>query len=64
MKNLITEEEYKRLLVEQPELAKTYREVKQARPNPKSNGHKIGRNEICPCGQTGKKYKNCCMLKT
>ena len=23
---------------------------------------KIGRNEMCPCG-SGKKYKNCCMLK-
>ena len=21
---------------------------------------KIGRNELCPCGKTGKKYKNCC----
>jgi hypothetical protein len=21
---------------------------------------KIGRNEVCPCGKTGKKYKNCC----
>lgn len=23
---------------------------------------KIGRNDPCPCG-SGKKYKNCCMLK-
>ena len=23
---------------------------------------KVGRNEPCPCG-SGKKYKNCCMLK-
>ena len=26
-------------------------------------GEKIGRNDPCPCG-SGKKYKNCCMLKT
>lgn len=23
------------------------------------HGHKIGRNELCPCG-SGKKYKKCC----
>ena len=23
---------------------------------------KVGRNDPCPCG-SGKKYKNCCMLK-
>ena len=27
----------------------------------KNNEH-IGRNDLCPCG-SGKKYKNCCMLK-
>ncbi|MBR2969722.1 MAG: preprotein translocase subunit SecA [Clostridia bacterium] len=27
----------------------------------KNNSH-IGRNDLCPCG-SGKKYKNCCMLK-
>ena len=27
----------------------------------KGNAH-IGRNDLCPCG-SGKKYKNCCMLK-
>ena len=25
-------------------------------------GHRVGRNEPCPCG-SGKKYKNCCMRK-
>lgn len=25
-------------------------------------GHKVGRNEPCPCG-SGKKYKNCCLNK-
>ena len=25
-------------------------------------GQKVGRNDPCPCG-SGKKYKNCCMLK-
>src|SRR3989339_546005 len=25
-------------------------------------GHKIGRNDPCPCG-SGKKYKKCCLLK-
>ena len=25
-------------------------------------GHKVGRNEPCPCG-SGKKYKNCCFQK-
>jgi len=25
-------------------------------------GHKVGRNEACPCG-SGKKYKKCCLLK-
>ena len=28
----------------------------------KSNSSHIGRNDLCPCG-SGKKYKNCCMLK-
>lgn len=26
---------------------------------PKVNEHKVGRNDLCPCG-SGKKYKNCC----
>ena len=25
-------------------------------------GHKVGRNEPCPCG-SGKKYKYCCLEK-
>jgi hypothetical protein len=25
-------------------------------------GHKIGRNDPCPCG-SGKKYKRCCLLQ-
>lgn len=25
-------------------------------------GHKVGRNETCPCG-SGKKYKFCCLEK-
>ena len=25
-------------------------------------GHKVGRNETCPCG-SGKKYKYCCLEK-
>ena len=29
---------------------------------PKIREHKIGRNDLCPCG-SGLKYKNCC-LKT
>ena len=29
---------------------------------PQYNMPKIGRNDPCPCG-SGKKYKNCCMLK-
>ena len=28
----------------------------------KNNSSHIGRNDLCPCG-SGKKYKNCCMLK-
>ena len=28
----------------------------------KRNSSHIGRNDLCPCG-SGKKYKNCCMLK-
>ena len=28
----------------------------------KKNSEHIGRNDLCPCG-SGKKYKNCCMLK-
>ena len=28
----------------------------------KKNSDNIGRNDLCPCG-SGKKYKNCCMLK-
>jgi preprotein translocase subunit SecA len=30
-----------------------------ARPRQKVGGHKVGRNEPCPCG-SGKKYKHCC----
>ena len=33
------------------------RQPRRAKP-----GQKIGRNDPCPCG-SGKKYKNCCMLK-
>ena len=30
-------------------------------PNkPKQVQNKVGRNEICPCGKSGKKYKKCC----
>lgn len=25
-----------------------------------AQSHKIGRNQICPCGRDGKKYKHCC----
>lgn len=28
----------------------------------KIESHKIGRNDLCPCG-SGKKYKKCCLLK-
>ncbi|MCQ2565001.1 MAG: SEC-C domain-containing protein, partial [Clostridia bacterium] len=28
----------------------------------RNNSSHIGRNDLCPCG-SGKKYKNCCMLK-
>ena len=28
-------------------------------PRPRRNGHKIGRNDPCPCG-SGKKFKRCC----
>ena len=31
-------------------------------PKRVKSGQKIGRNDPCPCG-SGKKYKNCCMLK-
>ena len=34
---------------------------KVERTQAKSSSH-IGRNDLCPCG-SGKKYKNCCMLK-
>ena len=33
------------------------RQPRRAKP-----GQKVGRNDPCPCG-SGKKYKNCCMLK-
>jgi preprotein translocase subunit SecA len=34
-----------------------------ARPEPRAaDGHKVGRNDPCPCG-SGKKYKKCCLLK-
>ena len=32
------------------------------RTSAKRNNSHIGRNDLCPCG-SGKKYKNCCMLK-
>jgi len=31
-------------------------------PSPDSKGHKVSRNEMCPCG-SGKKFKKCCGLK-
>ena len=31
-------------------------------PKPKQAGHKVGRNDPCPCG-SGKKFKKCCMAK-
>jgi preprotein translocase subunit SecA len=39
-----------------------------ARPAPRTEprvagGHKVGRNDPCPCG-SGKKYKKCCLLKS
>ena len=37
------------LIKDQPVIHGTYRRI----------GHKIGRNEPCPCG-SGKKYKKCC----
>ena len=27
----------------------------------RKNGHRVGRNELCPCG-SGKKYKKCCLI--
>jgi preprotein translocase subunit SecA len=34
-----------------------------AKPEPiRNRGHRIGRNDPCPCG-SGKKYKNCCLRK-
>ncbi|MGH7300101.1 MAG: preprotein translocase subunit SecA, partial [Candidatus Rokuibacteriota bacterium] len=36
-----------------------------AAPRPEAraaDGHKVGRNDPCPCG-SGKKYKKCCLLK-
>jgi preprotein translocase subunit SecA len=34
----------------------------ERRPEPGRPGHKIGRNDPCPCG-SGKKYKKCCLAK-
>jgi preprotein translocase subunit SecA len=31
-------------------------------PRAARNDSHVGRNDLCPCG-SGKKYKNCCMLK-
>jgi preprotein translocase subunit SecA len=52
----------------QQQAASVYHEVEQAmesidgRAAPIRVGHKIGRNDPCPCG-SGQKYKKCCMLK-
>lgn len=34
--------------------------LKMMRPKTLKREHKIGRNDLCPCG-SGKKYKNCCL---
>jgi tetratricopeptide (TPR) repeat protein len=34
----------------------------QLKRQAKEPGHKVGRNDPCPCG-SGKKYKKCCLLK-
>jgi hypothetical protein len=38
--------------------------IPKARVAPKiQTRQKIGRNELCPCGKYGKKYKKCCLVK-
>ena len=50
-------------------LKKRYKEAKkigeklmELSPLPELKGHKVSRNELCPCG-SGKKFKKCCGLK-
>lgn len=38
------------------------RPVRQGPPPVKSTAPKVGRNDPCPCG-SGKKYKQCCLVK-
>lgn len=58
---MISQGEYEKLLLENPELAATYKKVE--RPTPQQVLHmKVGRNEICPCG-SNMKFKKCCGLK-
>jgi preprotein translocase subunit SecA len=40
-------------------IAKEAPKKKEAVPVGKKVGHKVGRNDLCPCG-SGKKYKHCC----
>ena len=61
MLRLRTKEEPKRVAVAKPTIAGQGDGTIKRKPVNRAS-RKIGRNDPCPCG-SGKKYKNCCMLK-
>jgi preprotein translocase subunit SecA len=44
------------------EVTLSHGESARSQPSAVRAGHKVGRNEPCPCG-SGKKYKKCCLAK-
>ena len=58
---LRTKEEPKRVAVAKPTTASHGDGTVKRRPVVRT-AKKVGRNDPCPCG-SGKKYKNCCLLK-
>ena len=50
-----------RVAVAKP-IVEGFADGKPAKKKPMVKKEKVGRNDPCPCG-SGKKYKNCCLLK-
>lgn len=59
-KQYISAEEYDALSDEEK---KNFRQVERKNIPKHISLHKVGRNEICPCGRYNRKYKHCCLKK-
>ena len=59
-KQYISAEEYDALSDEEKQ---NFRQVERANIPKHISLHKVGRNEICPCGRYNRKYKHCCLKK-